>query len=62
MRNFNTEIRWRDLDEDDEPRSGRWFHLGTEAACAMLERHGFEVIDPDVGVVHRDPVIHFRKP
>jgi hypothetical protein len=49
-------------DRDIDPSPGRWFHAGTERTCAMLERTGYEIVDPDVGTVLRDPVIHFRKP
>jgi hypothetical protein len=49
-------------DKDDLPRPTRWFNAGTERTCALLREVGYEVADPDVGVLHRDPVIHFRKP
>jgi hypothetical protein len=39
----------------------RWYHLGVERACAILEGFGYEVIERDLGVNHRDPVIHFRR-
>lgn len=55
-------LRPPDKSEDQTPRPGRWYHLGTQPAAAMLEGIGFEVIDADVGVNHRDPVLHFRKP
>jgi phospholipid N-methyltransferase len=48
--------------EDDVPRPGRWYHLGTRKAVEMLRAIGFNVIDADVGVNHRDPIIHFEKP
>jgi phospholipid N-methyltransferase len=48
--------------EDDTPRPGRWYDLGTATAVEMLRAIGFTVIDPDVGVNHRDPIIHFEKP
>jgi hypothetical protein len=51
----------RNLDEDGTPRPGRWYHAGVERTCAMLERCGYTVLDPDVGTVIRDPIIHFRK-
>lgn len=50
------------LSEDDEPRPGRWYNLGTDRAVAMLQHAGFKIVDPDVGVNHRDPIIHFEKP
>lgn len=48
--------------EEDMPKPGRWYHLGTERAVTMLQEAGFKVLDPDVGVNHRDPIIHFEKP
>jgi len=49
-------------DKDDAPSPGRWYHLGTARAIEMLRTAGFSICDPDVGVNHRDPVIHFEKP
>ncbi len=48
-------------DEDDQPRRGRWYHAGIERTCSMLKEVGYQIIDPDVGTCHRDPVIHFMK-
>jgi len=48
--------------EDDTPRPGRWYHLGIDRATRMLNEAGFVVIDGDVGVNLRDPVIEFEKP
>jgi hypothetical protein len=47
---------------NDEPAPGRWYNAGTERTCAMLEKHGFKVVDKDVGTLPRDPIIHFVKP
>lgn len=52
----------RNKNEDTQPYPGRWYHLGTKAACDLLESLGYQVVEPDVGVNHRDPAIHFRKP
>lgn len=41
---------------------GAWYHWGIDRACAALEKIGFAVVDRDIGVNHRDPVIHFAKP
>lgn len=38
-----------------------WYHWGVDRACVAMQRVGFEIIDSDVEVCHRDPVIHFRK-
>jgi SAM-dependent methyltransferase len=39
-----------------------WHHLSTQDACTMLEGLGYRIIDADVGINHRDPVIHFIRP
>jgi hypothetical protein len=49
-------------DLDDQPIPGRWYNAGLERTCAMLEDAGYRIIDPDVGSLHRDPIIHFVKP
>ena len=51
----------RDLDEDHTPRPGRWYHAGVSETCEMLEATGYTIIEEDVGVIHRDPIIHFMK-
>jgi hypothetical protein len=50
-----------DMNEDNEPRPGRWYHAGTERICRMLEEHGYRIVASDVGAHHRDPIIHFEK-
>jgi hypothetical protein len=45
----------------DEGKFG-WYHWGVERACQAMDRVGFEIVEPDVEVCQRDPVIHFRKP
>jgi phospholipid N-methyltransferase len=52
----------RKPDRNDNPHPGRWFHAGIERTCSMLKNSGYEIVDPDVGTVLRDPIIHFRKP
>ncbi|MEP7305886.1 MAG: class I SAM-dependent methyltransferase [Acidobacteriota bacterium] len=49
-------------DKDEEPRPGRFYNAGTERTCSMLIATGYEIVDPDVGTNHRDPIIHFLKP
>lgn len=39
-----------------------WYHWGTDRACRALAQAGFEIVEADVEVSQRDPVIHFRKP
>jgi hypothetical protein len=41
---------------------GKWYHAGVERTCRFLTSIGWEVVNPDVGLIPRDPVIHFRKP
>jgi phospholipid N-methyltransferase len=52
----------KDPHEDTEPSPGRWYHAGLPRTTALLERLGYEIVTADVGVCHRDPIIHFRKP
>jgi len=49
------------LDEDNEPRPGRWYDAGIEKTCSMLREVGYRIVDPDVGTILRDPIIHFIK-
>lgn len=46
----------------DEKGRAPWFHWGVENACRAFESAGFEVIDPDIEAINRDPATHFRKP
>lgn len=41
---------------------GHWHDAGAARTCEMLEAAGYKVIDSDVGVLPRDPIIHFMKP
>jgi hypothetical protein len=41
---------------------GGWHHWGLDRACAALEKAGFEIVEADVEVNPRDPIVHFRKP
>lgn len=45
-----------------EEGQGHWHDAGTDRTCRMLEAAGYKVIDSDVGVLPRDPIIHFMKP
>ena len=49
-------------EENDEPSPGRWYNAGIDETCSMLEKVGYQVVDPDVGTNLRDPIIHFIKP
>lgn len=55
-------VYFYDKNEDQTPRPGRWYHLGVDAACAHLEGLGLKIIERDMGLNVRDPLIHFRKP
>jgi phospholipid N-methyltransferase len=39
-----------------------WYHWGGQDACRALSNAGFEVVEPDIGAIGRDPITHFRKP
>ena len=63
MRLFGrTEVPVKDKSEHLNPSAGRWYHAGAESTAALLSEAGYEVVCQDVGLVHRDPIIHFRKP
>ena len=49
-------------DEDLVPRPGRWYDAGVGRMTELLEQIGDQVLDPDMGLTHRDPVMHFRRP
>ena len=41
-----------DVNVDDQPRPGRWYHAGVERTCEMLNKLGYTIIDPPTtGVV-----------
>lgn len=51
-----------DKDNDLQTGAGRWYHSGKARTAKMLADIGYEVISPDVSIVARDVIIHFRKP
>lgn len=54
---------WPVLDKKDTSLApGKWYHAGTEETCRFLESVGWQVINRDVGLCPRDPIVHFRKP
>ena len=55
-------MRRKDKARPSRPGAVTWHHLSVGDACTMLEAHGYRVIDADIGVNHRDPVIHFLRP
>jgi len=50
------------FDDGDAIDPNRFYHLGAGPAATMLRDVGFEVVSEDVGVIPRDPILHFRKP
>jgi cyclopropane fatty-acyl-phospholipid synthase-like methyltransferase len=60
---FHDKFVQRPLDktEPDSTDAGAWFHFGTIAACRALEAAGFKIVEADMDICHRDPVIHFQK-
>jgi hypothetical protein len=46
----------------DGPDPNLWYHASVERTCAMLERLGYRVVQSDVGLCARDPIIHFTRP
>lgn len=51
----------RFVDDPSASQPGAWFHFGVTDAVRALETAGFEVIESDMGINQRDPIIHFRK-
>ncbi|HUX53525.1 MAG TPA: class I SAM-dependent methyltransferase [Williamwhitmania sp.] len=58
----SNKLQFQNKNEDDIITPGRWYHLGVDNAENMLKKIGFEVIEKDVGVIQRDPIVHFFKP
>jgi hypothetical protein len=50
-----------DVHESQIPYPGRWWHMGTGRMAELLSNLGYTVVEPDIGVLHRDPMIHFTK-
>ncbi len=51
------------LDKNDISLTpGKWYHAGISETCRVLESIGWQVINPDINLSHRDPIILFRKP
>ena len=44
----------------DAEGRGSWYHWSTQDACATIDACGFEIVEPDINVLSRDPVVHFR--
>jgi len=41
---------------------GHWHDAGVERTCEMLEKIGYKIVESDIGLLPRDPMIHFIKP
>jgi SAM-dependent methyltransferase len=62
-RMINSRIsKQEDLEGTHAKSAGRWYHWGLDRACEVIEREGFTIVERDMEIVARDPVIHFRKP
>ena len=54
-------MRLRDKHATDRAQ-GAWFHWGVEETCRFAASVGWEVVNPDVGLCVRDPLILLRRP
>jgi hypothetical protein len=64
-RKLRRQTHWIDVPLDKSRRDvepGRWYHAGIDRTGNTLKELGWEVVDADIGVVPRDPIVHFRKP
>jgi len=52
---------YMDLDVFEEGQ-GHWHDAGVDRTCEMLEKIGYKIVEPDIGLIARDPMIHFIKP
>jgi len=48
--------------ETIEKTPGSWFHAGVEETCRFVRSIGWTVVDPDLGLCVRDPVLLLRRP
>ena len=47
---------------DGDLGPGKFHHISVADTCRALTDYGWEVVNPDVGINLRDPIVHFRKP
>jgi hypothetical protein len=52
----------RHIDLPEGPEGSWWYDAGMERTVAMLEGIGFRVVEADVGVDPRSPIVHFVRP
>lgn len=50
-----------DKNQVDNLRPGRWFHIGVDRMAEIATEAGLTVVQPDVDILFRDPIIQFRK-
>jgi hypothetical protein len=58
----NLERHRRHIEQPEGPGGNWWYDAGTERTATMLEKLGYRVVDPDVGVDPRSPIVHFVRP
>lgn len=44
-----------------DPEANGWFHAGTDETCRLLDELGYRVLDRDVGLDPKSPIVHFRR-
>ncbi|MBV8479000.1 MAG: hypothetical protein JOY72_01730 [Actinobacteria bacterium] len=52
----------RHIDAPEGPEGSWWYDAGTERTSAMLEGLGYRIVEADVGIDPRSPIVHFVKP
>ncbi|HXC95229.1 MAG TPA: hypothetical protein VNU92_05980 [Edaphobacter sp.] len=51
----------KDLNHSRGTAETDWYHWGIDRACDAITREGFRIIERDMEIVARDPMIHFVK-
>jgi hypothetical protein len=49
----------RHIDAPEGPEGSWWYDAGTDRTVEMLERLGYSIVEADVGIDPRSPIIHF---
>jgi hypothetical protein len=47
---------------DERALAGRFYHAGIAETSTYLTEIGWRVVNPDVGLLHRDAIVHFVRP
>ncbi len=50
-----------DIDSVRDETTPGWYHWGVSRACQAITEAGFKIIERDMEVVPRDPIVHFVK-